>query len=152
ETPLTTGSGIEKDLTLSVDQRIVVFASNRDGRWAEYVAPLDAIPVSDPVRLAYLDGDPADLPRDGIRWTSSGRLILGYSTLDQNIYRINIDPSSGRATSRPERLTQDAPRNQNPSISPDSKHIAYVLHSGGRQRLAVMDANGSNERPIADLA
>ena len=44
---------------LSPDGRLLAFASDRDGAWALYVAPLDRLPVRHPIRIASLDGRPS---------------------------------------------------------------------------------------------
>jgi len=62
-------NGVERTITadiafetmpmLSPDGRLLAFASDRDGAWALYVAPLDRLPVRHPIRIASLDGRPS---------------------------------------------------------------------------------------------
>ena len=152
ERPLTVGSAEETQPVFSADSRLLAFASNADGKWAVYVAPIAEAPVSQPLRLGYFD--PAGLSGNrGNRrdwWTADGTLTLALAYADSNIYRMGVDPSTGRATGAPLRLTQDAPRNWGPAVSPDSRHIAYWYRSGSKAGMAVMDAGGLNERRLAD--
>jgi Tol biopolymer transport system component len=146
--PLTTSSGEEYFGTLSPDDRVEVFVSNREGQWAIYAAPIDRAPVARPIRLS--DFDPSLLSGFGVNnWTPDGfvsRLLFN----DSNILRVNVDQKTGKAVGQEERLTQDSSMNHTPAVSPDGKQIVYWSRHGTRFGLAVMDANGTNERLLLE--
>ena len=149
ERPVTTGSGEESWPLASPDGRLVAFASNQEGHWAFYVTPLDGeLPVRKPVKLADVAGEIGSAQRSW--WTRDGLLTFGMGRTESNLYRIDMDPKSGRAIDAPRRLTQDAPGNQTPVISPDGQHVAYWYRKGTRWGIAVMDSDGRNERPLFD--
>ena len=151
EQPVTLGTAEETRPVVSADGRMVAFASNRDGKWAMYVAPLDRLPVADPVRVAGLDGSrltPARGRRDW--WASTGGLSMTFSQAERDVFKVPIDPAKGVSTGAPQRLTQDAPDNSGGIASPDGRHIAYYYRNGARAGIAVMDADGLNERPLIE--
>jgi Tol biopolymer transport system component len=153
ERALTEGSAEEIRPVLSADGRLAAFASNRDGKWAIYVAPLDRAPVRDPILVGFVDEN-AITGRRGQRydwWTSTGMLTIPLSHDGNNIYRLPVDPTTGRATGAPQRLTQDAPRNFGPAVSPDGSQIAYQYRNGSKAGIALMDAAGVSERPVIEL-
>lgn len=152
ERALTTGSGDESTPSFSRDGRLVAFKSNEDGKWGLYVAPVDRLPVSRPLRIAAFDGAgaPSAGPAPAPWWTADGLLALRLTFEERNVYRVDVDPRTGRATDSPRRLTQDAPQNFSPSISSDGARIAYLYRNGAKRGIAVMDASGQNERPLMD--
>jgi len=151
ERPVTTGTAEEAAIATSPDQRLLLFASNPESRWGLYVVPLDRIPVSAPVRVAWIDQTTTD-ENNGIRhrWTPEGLLALSVTYREANVYRIAMDQSTGHASGVPERLTQDAPTNHFPVVSPDGRRIAYYYRNGRKAGIAVMDADGTRERPLVD--
>ena len=89
-------------------------------------------------------------------WQPNGGAIL----FDQReashweIYTINPDGSGRRALTRPEfTLVDELPSNVTPDWSPDGNHIVFLSnrepdHEAGDWRIWVMDADGSNQRPL----
>lgn len=153
ERPITTGSAEEgRPILVSADGRLVAFASNPEGKWGLYVAPLDRIPVRDPLRLG--DIDPTAFARAaGQRqswWLRNGELSLVSANRTGDVFRVQMDRATGRAMAAPQRLTQDAPWNTGGVVSPDGRHIAYWYFRGPKSGFAVMDADGLNERPLVD--
>lgn len=152
-TPLTTGTGEESAPGISADGRLVAFQANLDGRWGVYVVPLDlSLPVLNPLLLGRLE-EPTITAGGWVGrswWTRSGIFTLRIEHTSSNLYRIEMDPRSGHPTDRPVRLTQDAPDNLLPTVSPDGRRIAYWCRSGNRSGLAVMNADGTNERPLVE--
>ena len=147
ERPLTDSPVLEQPLLLpGRNGKLIAFRSDRDGDFGIYVAPVDRLPVRNPVRIARLDSAASTA---GGWWTPDG-LVLNMSRNDSNIYRVDVNPSTGRPSSPPQRLTQDSPDNAGPAPSPDGKRIVYRVR--GRQHgIAIMDANGANERLIASI-
>jgi Tol biopolymer transport system component len=152
---LTTFAGSEGGSMISPDGRLVAFSANPEGRWAFYVAPLDrGLPVNKPVKVS--DINVGDAPARGRPWrnwwTRDGIITFPQGRSEANIYRLDIDPKSGRSMNTPVRLTQDAAVNVSPSISPDGKRIAYWYRHRGKSGLAVMDSSGVGERPLHEQA
>jgi WD40 repeat protein len=139
--PLTNDAVIEQvRIAPTRDNKLVAFSSDRDGRTSLYVVPTDRVPVDKPVWLADVNTNTVTTGW----WTPDG-LIVRIGTNEENIYRVDLD-SSAQPLGRARRLTQSATRNSNPHISPDGKQIAYVSRDGGVVGIALMDANGANER------
>jgi Tol biopolymer transport system component len=144
---LTVGSGEEDYGILSPDDQTVVFVSDRAGAWGLYAAPLANAPVKNPALLAELSGFPRHL---GLHWTKDG-IVADWNTTERNVLRIDMDPATGHAVGPLDRLTQDSPQNFTPSISPDNRHIAYYSARGAKNGLAIMDADGTNERLVSEF-
>jgi Tol biopolymer transport system component len=142
---LTQGSGEEHAGHLSPDDRVVVFASNREGFWGLYGTLVDQAPTPNPVLLLRMDGQPAGL---GIEWATDG-MRAGISYYETNIHRVPMDKATGRSAGILERLTQNVPSNRAPSFSADGRRIAY-WSSGTKLGLTVMDADGANERQVTE--
>lgn len=141
---LTLGSGEEHMGFLSPDGQGVVFVSNRDGRWGLYAARVDTTPTATPTRLTELEGLPTLLV---LAWKGEGFAVtIRYSTT--NLWRVDVNPLTGRTTGPPYRLTQDSIGNIGPSISPDGRHVAYLSMRRAQWSLAIMNADGSNERAL----
>jgi signal transduction histidine kinase len=153
EQPLTRASGEELSLTLSRDDRLAFFLSNRDGHWAAYVATLDRFPIVEPLRIADLDAAPSFVGARAAFTEIAGGLIPGSRLLDMNVLRLELDPRTGRAAAGAtlERLTQDTQYNQQPVVSPDGTLIAYRFRTGAKGGIGVMDASGANERHLLEI-
>lgn len=155
ERRITTGSADEGFPVVSHDGRLVAFASNPDGRWGLYVAPLDAIPVANPVRIAAID--PQALSGSRLMrqdwWLPNGTLSIVLDRAESAIYRVNVDRTTGLATAPPVRLTRDGSWSGWGSVSPDGRQIAYWYRDArvARYGAAVMDSDGRNERPLFEL-
>ena len=152
-TALTTGTWEESRPQVSTNGRLVAFQANPDGRWGIFVAPLDRpLPVAATVRLVALEQPTAQWAGWAGRtwWTGAGLLTYRMEYTRSDLYRIEMDPRTGKPLDRPVRLTQDAADNLIPAISPDNRRIAYWARSGTRSSLAVMDASGMAERPLVE--
>ena len=148
---ITTFAGSESGAMISPDGRLVAFLANPEGRLAGYVAPLDkGLPVKKPLKFFNPEAEPTRVPGRPWRrwWTRDGLLTFPSGRHEANIYRVDMDPKSGRAVDTPLRLTQDADANSSPSISPDGKRIAYWYAHAFKTGLALMDSTGTNERPL----
>jgi len=152
-TALTTGTWEESRPQVSADSRLVAFQANPDGRWGLYVAPLDgALPVEKPLRLVGLEEPTKQWSGWAGRtwWTSTGVLTYLFRHTRSDLHRIEMDPKTGRAVDSRVRLTQDAADNFLPAVSPDGRRIAYFARNGTKGGLAVMNADGTDERPLGE--
>ncbi len=66
----------------------------------------------------------------------------GASRFQTQVYRLDLE--SGRIT----RLTDGPAVNAYPSWSPDGRRIAYTSEQDGNRDVWVMDADGTNRRPL----
>jgi Tol biopolymer transport system component len=152
-TPLTNGTWEESRPQISTDGRLLAFQANPDGRWGMFVASLDGpLPASATVRLSALEEPTAQWAGWAGRtwWTDAGLLTYRMEYSRSDLYRIEVDPRTGKPLDRPVRLTQDAADNLIPAVSPDNRRIAYWARSGTKSSLAVMDASGMAERPLVE--
>ena len=146
ERPLTHEAVAEQTAGgFSRDGKLFAFRSNRDGKWALYVVPIDQIPVVNPLKIATLNSE-------GIssQWAGN-HLVLRLNESETNLFRIDLDVLSATPAASPARLTQDTTRNLAPFVSPDGRLIAYTSRAGQRQGFCVMEANGSRERVIHEV-
>src|SRR4029079_10393551 len=104
EKPLTRSSGEENGAGLSPDGRVVIFGSNREGRWGLYATAVDRAPNPTPALLQWLDDLPSRTLLTG--WTNDG-FTTRYTFDESNIWLLPMDSSTGRPAGVPERLTQD---------------------------------------------
>jgi len=151
---ITTLAGSERLIMISPDGRLVLFRANPEGHSAYYIAPLDkGLPVKNPLKVKSFEVPDAPAVGRPWRWwwTRNGLLTFVTGRSEANIYRVDVDPKTGRALDIPLRLTQDAGSHRSPSISPDGKRIAYWCAHRSNGGLAVMDSSGANERPLLEL-
>ncbi len=87
--------------------------------------------------------------------TDGGQIVFDQREASHwEIYTINPDGSGRRALTRPEFTLVDAlPSNVTPAWSPDGQHIVFLSnreanHEAGEWRIWVMNADGSNQRPL----
>ena len=146
ERTLTTASADEHYGYLSPDGRTLLFVSNRDGRWALYATNLALAPTPQPVELARFASLPGAV---GVSWFRDG-FVAHFRTSESNVYRIAVDPETGRSRGQLERLTQDRPDNWYASVSPAGERIVFLSQQNARVGLSIMGADGTNERVISD--
>ena len=122
-------------------------------------------------RIIYLDPSgysetPAD--RDGSPWPIVQETVpLGpasYSPDDQYLYgsrkqhdhwqiwRWQVQGGQGAPLTVPDPLGTTTSNNVAPSVSPDGKSVAFLTDRTGKWELWVMNADGSNQRPLASDA
>jgi Tol biopolymer transport system component len=142
---LTADAEDESAPVISPDGRLIAFASSRNGDDALYVAPLDQVPIRHPLRIASLDG----IPAEAVRWWTTDGLLAFRATYDEtNIYRVNLDPRTGRRVGAPRRLAQAAAYQELPIVSPDGQRIAFLSSDRKGQGIATIASNGGGERRV----
>jgi len=66
--------------------------------------------------------------------------LLGYQYADTNIFNLKSNEIS--------KLTENAGRNENPSWSPDGRHLVFSSNRSGKYQLYLVDYDGRNIRQI----
>ncbi len=136
---LTRHPGEDTDGAWSPDGRRIVFVSNRSGNDDLYTMDADGANVrpltSDPVR----ETSPC--------WSPRGMRIAFCSVPGApdavEIYAVDVDGSNR------ENLTKNTDFDADPVWSPDGKQLLFTSQRGGAgYQLYVMDADGSNVRPV----
>ncbi len=139
-TPLTSG---EKDFQpiWTPDCRSVTFASNHEGHFGIYQTPADS-GGREPQLLTATDA----LPRPG-SWTPDGKTLF-FGQLDHSKFQIFLlHMGSDGKPGKPARFRPEASSNeQQPTVSPDGKWLAYTSDDSGRYEIYVSPLNGSGGR------
>jgi len=144
--PGAAATGSDTHPAWAPDGRSIAFISNRDGvpdraiNFEVYVAGIDGTPER---RLTVNDAFDADLA-----WSPDGRTILFKSYQDGNDEVYALEVASGAARN----LTNAPASSEGGAVfSPDGRTILFASDrdSAGAAHLFLMDADGSNVRPLA---
>lgn len=139
--------------TWSPDGKTVVFSSNRDGNFDLYAADVDQ-PDAKPVQLTWTNAPVQNLEPD---WAPFGQTIV-FTRTGHRIPPTTAIPTPGAelfvlSTTGPtaRRLTTSKTTigDRHAAFSPDGKQIAYSSDRFGDQDLWVINANGRNNRLLA---
>ena len=77
-------------------------------------------------------------------WSPKGDVVAFTARDERNVFDIfTVDVK----TKVIKRLTQDAGNNDHPTFSPNGRHIIFTSTRGGKTRLWMMNADGTNPRP-----
>ena len=137
ERRLTSGGEINVSPTFSPDGSKMAFVSTRQGGPQIFIQDLSGGQAR---RLTY-NGSYNTQPS----WSPGGDKIL-YSSMQKNgeinIFTISIDGSDLH------QLTGGVKNNEYPSWSPDGSMIVFSSNRDGRRKLYVMNADGTNQRPL----
>jgi len=134
---LTKGGGIDVSPSFSPDGSKMAFVSTRQGGPHVFIQDMNSGQVR---RLTY-SGTYNTQPS----WSPNGDKIL-YSSMQKsgeiNIFSIGAD-GSGLL-----QLTSGSRNNEYPSWSPDGSMIVFSSTRGGKRKLYVMNADGTNQKPL----
>lgn len=139
----------------SPDGAFIAFSSNRDerrvgttgGLYDAWVMRADG---SEPRKLSGAVEDTVGLPAQVLGWTPQGRVVFeiaGFKggVMHRAIYSVNPDGTDLRRQFERSDI-------RDPAWSPDGSKIAFISDRDGRERLYVMNADGSGERLLTDHA
>jgi TolB protein len=130
---------LETSPTWSPDGKRLAFVSTRSGDPQLFAANADGSGVE---RLTLFHGSYNQTPC----WSPRGDVIAFTARDERNAFDLfTVDVQSKKV----KRLTQDAGNNEHPSFSPNGRHIIFTSTRGGKTRLWLMNADGTNPRPLA---
>jgi len=124
----------------SPDGREVAFSSNRDGLFALYSRPVN---LSGDTRLMFAD------PDDGLyeaSWTPQGDGLVFRRGSGTTTGRLDIGYSAPHPDSATVLLVETEATEQNPSLSPDGRWIAYTSNESGQAEVYVRPFPGPGGR------
>jgi TolB protein len=113
----------------------IAFTSDRGGSNQIYIMSADGGPAT------KLSDEPkkADRPTWALDYIAYSAEIPGSGV---QLKRINV------TTRQVVQLTNGPGNNESPTVAPNGRHIAFVATRGGRDQIAIMDADGLNVRII----
>jgi len=137
---LTYEYAIDVSPVWSPDGKKIAFVSNRAGSPQIYVMDRDGSNVK---RLTY-NGSYNTSPS----WSPKGNRIAYESKVGGTFQLFTIGPEGGT----PQQLTGEGGEYKHPSWSPDGRYLACTLSRRGVNKIAVMNANGTNIRVLCEGA
>lgn len=127
EIPLVQHPADDYLLGCSMDGQWLVFASDRTGDLSLWIAGLSSTEVRGEPELIK-PGIERILP---ITLTNEGALYYGVVRATEDVFAVDLDPSTFKTSSPPEKLVESYEGgNFTPSFSPDGKYLAYVSRRG----------------------
>ncbi len=135
---LTYSGSIETSPSWSPNGYEIAFISDRSGKPHVYIMDRDGANL----RAITHEGDYYGSPS----WSPKGDRIA-YTTMDEgnNLNIMTISPDG----KDPLKLTTLAGSNENPSWSPDSRHIVFMSTRTGGAEIFMMNADGTNQKRLS---
>jgi len=135
---LTRHKSIDVSPTWSPDGKRIAFVSDREGSSQIWIMNANG---SNKRRITY-KGEYNQSPS----WSSKGDLIAYTGRDEKFAFDIfTIDPDDPKKLTR---LTQNQGKNEEPSFSPDGRHIVFSSSRTGRSELYIMTIDGFTQRQL----
>ena len=146
---LLTSSREDTRAAFSVDEKSIVFTSDREGEMNLWVADFDADTGTAGVPWRITSGPGGDYQA---QWMPKGDGVVFFAkrTGNEDIWLQRLDPQR-RAVGAPVQLTTHPDRDVNPFPSPDGQHIAFHTDRRGGDELWVMKPDGSGQANLSKL-
>ncbi len=129
--------------SVSPDGKKIAFSSDRNGRPMVYVMNTDGTNVK---RLT-IAGEFNSCPK----WSPDGKKIA-FAGSDKGHFDLFVMDADGenmiRLTSAKKTTNDKMSDNEDPSFSPDGRHILFSSNRDGHHQLYIVDIDGENERRI----
>lgn len=135
---LTDTRAVDSSPSWSPDGRQIAFVSTRSGDPQIFMMNADGSGVQ---RLTF-QGRYNQTPE----WSPRGDSIAFTARDERNVFDLFVIDLPSRKIRR---LTQDQGNNEEPSYSPNGRHIVFSSTRKGGGRLWIMNADGTNQRPLA---
>jgi TolB protein len=130
--------------SVSPDGNQIAFSSDRNGRPMVYVMNADGTNVK---RLT-IAGEYNSCPK----WSPDGKKIV-FAGSDKGHFDLFVMDADGsnmiRLTSAKKVTNGKMSDNEDPSFSPDGRHILFTSNRDGHHQLYIVDVDGENERRIS---
>ncbi len=135
---LTFSGSIETSPSWSPNGYEIVFISDRSGKPMVYIMDRDGSNL----RAITHDGDYYGSPA----WSPKGdRIAIAAMDEGNNMNIMTMSPDG----KDPQKLTTGSGSNENPSWSPDARHIVFMSTRTGGSEIFMMDADGKNQKRIS---
>jgi Tol biopolymer transport system component len=134
----------------SADGRRIAFTSDRGGQMNLYLAAFDPEKrvAANPVQITF--GPGGDYQAS---WNPKGNQLAFFSRRSGNedIWLVDL-AANGTPAGPPRQLTTDGAADINPFFSPDGARIAFMSDRTGKNLPYVMNADGSGQRALTEVA
>ena len=150
-TPLTNGprAAMNVEPSVSPDGKKIAFSSDRGGRPHIFVMNSDGSGT----RAITIAGEYNSSPR----WSPDGKRLV-FAGADRNpaqprkthydIFTVNADGTDMVRLTSAKKPNGEMADNEDPSYSPDGRHILFVSNRSGKNQLYIVTADGETERRI----
>ena len=134
----------------SADGRKIAFTSDRGGQMNLYVAGFDPGQRMATNATQITFGPGGDYQAS---WNPQENQIAFFSRRSGNedIWLVDLS-ANGTPAGAPRQLTTDSAADINPVFSPDGTHLAFMSDRTGKNLPYVMNADGSGQRALAEVA
>lgn len=136
---LTKSNAADTSASFSADGRKIIFASDRPGWPQIYMMDSEGGNIRRITKSRYCDAPV---------WSPLGDKIAYSQRTGKGQHDIIVqDLSTGKAY----QLTQDAGSNENPSFSPDGRHIIFTSTRNRKREIFIASLDGTVQRKLADI-
>ncbi len=131
------------EASVSPDSKKIAFSSDRSGYPMIYVMDVNGSNVTRMTFAGRYNAGPA--------WSPDGKLIAfaGFDKDHFDIFLMNADGTNMlRLTSSEKRGSSRMANNEDPSFSPDGRHIVFFSDRTGSKQIYIVNLDGSDERRL----
>lgn len=128
-------------------RRISIWGSLRKGGTTFLTVPFDSGSPVRPEMSPQVEREFARISAGKFVWAKSGRYLYFESSVDdsRNLWRVTVDPHTGKWTNGPERLTTGAGEDTSVAVSPDGRRLIFTT-TASRTRVWAFPFDAKNGR------